>query len=333
MRTLILRSLLTLSLGAAAVVPALAQRRYTKDFKEPELSEPRGWSLGVTVGLSDLWGDVGTRSPVDHYTNSEYWSNTKYMGGLYVRYAFHPAIAARLSASFGTLYAHDNWNKTKAEKASSYNDDAVQRYVRNQDIRSRVWEGTLMAEFTPLRLNEESRGARRRFQPYLTVGVGAVNYRPQSTWTSRPGFSSGGYGQYVDIYNLHIEGDGWDFEGAAEREDRWQLVIPAGLGVRWDLGSRLGLGVEYVHRFMRTDFLDGVSDKYIPQSYYFAQMPAGSAVQAMDIADKSWQVLQSENFRHQPGEVRGDVSNNDAYSTLSVNFYFKINNRKNPWWN
>ncbi len=332
MRTLILRSFLTLSLGVTLASPALAQRSYPNDFKELELSEPRGWSLGVTTGLSDLWGDVGTKSPIDHYGNSEYWGNTKYMGGVYIRYAFHPAIAARLSANFGTLYAHDNWNKSKAEAATSYNDDAVQRYVRNQDIRTRVWEGTLMAEFTPRRLNEESRGARRRFQPYLMAGIGAMNYRPQSTWTSRPGVSAGGHGQYVDIHNLHIEGDGWKFDGAAEREERWQLVIPAGLGVRWDLGTRLGLGLEYLYRFTRTDMLDGVSNKYLPANYYTAQMPGGSAVQAIDIADKSWQVLESETFRHQPGELRGDPSNNDAFSTISVNFYFKINSRKSPWW-
>ena len=332
MRTLILRSFLTLSLGAALASPAQAQRRYPNDFKEPELSEPRGWSLGVTGGLSDLWGDVGTKSPIDHYGNKEYWKKTKYMGGVYIRYAFSPAIAARLSANFGTLYAHDNWNQTKAEAATSYNDDAVQRYVRNQDIRSRVWEGTLMAEFTPLRMNAESRGARRRFQPYLMAGVGAMNYRPQSIWTSRPGTPNGGHGQYIDIHNLHIEGDGWDFEGAEEREERWQLVIPAGIGVRWDLGTRIGLGIEYVYRITRTDRLDGVSDKYIPLEYYGAQLPANSAAQAADIADKSWQVLQSETFRHQPGELRGDASNNDAYSTLAINFYFKINSRKNPWW-
>ncbi len=330
MRTMFLRSVLTLSLGAAAVT-ASAQRKWIRDYKEPEFSEPIGWSLGVTTGLSDLWGDVGTKSAVDHYGNSEYWSNPKFMGGLYLRYTAHPALAFRLSASFGTLYANDNWNKSKAESATSLEDDALQRYIRNQDVRNRVWEGSFLVEFVPRRLNPETKGARRRFQPYLMAGVAALNHRPQSTWTSRPGNGGGGHGQWVDIHELSLEGQGWDFTGAPPREDRWVLAVPFGLGVRWDLGPQISLGMEYLFRYTTTDYLDGVSSKYIPSAYYDAQLPVDKAQMAKDLVDKSWQILGPE-YSHQPGERRGDREMNDAYSTISINFFYKINSRKNPWW-
>ncbi|NDC43097.1 MAG: hypothetical protein EBZ77_16370, partial [Chitinophagia bacterium] len=35
--------------------------------------EPTGWSLGTSFGVADLWGDVGTASPVDHYINGHYF--------------------------------------------------------------------------------------------------------------------------------------------------------------------------------------------------------------------------------------------------------------------
>ncbi len=296
------------------------------------MSEPVGWSLGLTVGMSDLWGDVGTKSPIDHYANSEYWSNTKFMGGLYMRYAFKPAIAARLSANFGTLYANDNWNKSKAESAESLNDDAVQRYLRNQDVRSFVWEGSLLAEIMPFRFNSTSALARRRMQPYLMAGIAAFNHRSQTTWKSRSGNTGGGHGQWEDLYELHIEGDGWKFDGAPELSQRWNLAIPMGIGVRWDIGRKLGLGLEYLFRYTFTDYIDGVSAKYLPTSYYQAQLSPDKAIKAQEMADKTWEVLGNKDYYHQPGELRGDNSNKDHYSTISVNFFYKINLRKKPWW-
>src|SRR5690606_1098727 len=50
------RSILTLCIGVAAIAPAKAQ--------SPLYVEPPGWSLGVNFGLTDLWGDVGTKTIV-----------------------------------------------------------------------------------------------------------------------------------------------------------------------------------------------------------------------------------------------------------------------------
>jgi opacity protein-like surface antigen len=327
---MLLRSVLTLSLGAASLA-ASAQRKWIRDYKEPEFSEPIGWSLGMTTGLSDLWGDVGTKSPIDHYGNGEYWNEPHFMGSIYLRYTLHPAFAMRLSAGFGTLYARDSWNKDAAEGAESLEDDAVQRYLRNQDVRNRVWEGSLMAELMPRRFNATTSGARRRFQPYLMAGIGVINHRPQTTWTSRP-TNGGGHGQWVDIWDLNLEGQGWNFPNAPAKEDRWQIAVPLGIGARWDLGEQIGLGVEYLFRFTTTDYLDGVSAKYIPTSYYEAQLPEDKVQMARDISDKTWQILGKE-YSHAAGERRGDRNSNDAFSTLSVNFFWKLNSRKRPWWN
>lgn len=331
MRKTFLRSILLFSLAGATIFPAQAQRKYDRGWREPELSEPIGWSVGMTVGLSDLWGDVGTRTPLDHYANSEYWSNTKFMGGVYGRYAFHPAFAARLSTNFGTLYANDNWNKTKAEKAEKLDDDHVQRYLRNQDVRSYVWEGTLMAEIMPFRFNKTTALARKRMQPYLMAGVGVFNHRSQSTWKSRPG-NGGGYGQWVDIYELHLEGDGWKFDDAPKLSQRWNINVPLGLGLRWDIGRNVGIGVEYLYRVTFTDYIDGVSDKYLPAQYYDAQLPPDKVGMAMDIVDKTWLITGKDSYRHNAGEIRGNKADNDHFSTISINIFYKINTRRNPWW-
>lgn len=337
MRKLSLRSFFVSALLLTAAVAATAQERRWFTYREPEFSEARGWSLGITGGLADLWSDVGTKGPIDHYANSNYWGKATFMGGLYVRYTTSPALAFRLQASHGRLYANDDWNQTKAEKALTVEEDAFQRYVRNQDVRSRVWEGLFLAEIMPLRFDPESAIARRRFQPYLGVGVGAFNFKSQTTWTSRPNSGGGGYGQWVDIDELALEAEGFTIDesgnvtgGTPASRERWQLAIPLALGVRWDIGKEIALGIEYCYRFTRTDYIDGVSNRYVNPAVYDVILPEEKEAVARDVVDKTWQVI--PGARAQPGSFRGNPGVNDSYSTLGINFFWKVNYRKSPWW-
>ena len=339
MRNLALRSFSTIFLILLAVTTGVAQKREKRwfNYRESEFSEDRGWSLGTTVGLADLWGDVGTQSPVDHYLNSNYLDNATVMGGLYIRYSVMPALAFRLQASHGRLYAHDNWNQTKAEAAQHVEDDAFQRYLRNQDVRSRVWEGLFLAEISPLRFNPESAIARRRFQPYVGVGVGAFNFKSQTTWRSRPNSGGDGYGQWVDIDELSLEAEGYSVDesgnvtgGTPAPRERWQLAVPLTVGVRWDLGTEVALGLEYCYRYTRTDYIDGVSNRYVNPEIYDAILPENKEAIARDVSDKTWQIVPGS--RAVPGSLRGNPSVNDGYSTIGINFFWKIKNKKNPWW-
>jgi len=334
MRTIAPKSLATAGLILLSTFAATAQKRWD-NYRETEFSEPPGFSLGVVGGLSDLWGDVGTQSPLHHYTNDKYWKSPRFMGGMYLRYTAVPALAFRLQAAYGRLYANDNWNEERALKAQNIEEDAFQRYLRNQDARSRIWEGMFMLEFMPLRMNPESGAARRRFQPYVGTGVAAFNFKTQTTWTSRPGGGGGGYGQWVDIYDLRLEGDGYSRDGigladAPSRYERWQVAVPLTLGVRWDIGRELGFGLEYCYRLTFTDYLDGVSGEYINPIYHSLVLPADRAAIARDVADKSWQIL--PDAVNPPGTPRGNPGVNDGYSTISVNFFYKIKSRKSPWW-
>ncbi|MBS1645396.1 MAG: hypothetical protein JST36_10195, partial [Bacteroidetes bacterium] len=135
MRIPFLRSILSTGCFVAVALTANAQQKW-KRYRAPEFVERPGWSLGVTFGMSDLWGDVGTKSPLNHYTNDKYWDRPHFMGGIFARYALHPGLVFRTGINYGTLYANDNWNYTAAKKASTLEDDAYQRYARNLDVRA-----------------------------------------------------------------------------------------------------------------------------------------------------------------------------------------------------
>jgi hypothetical protein len=288
-----------------------------------EYVEHWGFSLGTTLGVSDLWGDVGTKSLVDHYNNSNYKATP--MGGLFVRYTVHPALSMKVSANFGQLYASDDYNKDLAKKADIAS-DAYQRYLRNLNVRTNIWEGSFMFELTPLRTGGlNSRTARMRFQPYIQFGIAAFHFNPQGEYMPR----DGGYKRWIDLYDLHLEGDGFGVDGAPAKYSKWQAAIPLSFGVRWDIGTQLALGLECTYRYTFTDYLDNVSDVYIDPTLFDQYNPQYAAT-AKDMYDKSWWI--DPNYKHTPGDLRGNKAVNDGYSSVAITFFYKIKSRYKPWW-
>ena len=326
MRNKLVRSIIALCAGVTIATVATAQPN-NRLFRMPEYIDPPGWSLGINLGMTDLWGDVGTKSPIDHYNNDKYWDRPKFMGGLYARYQAHPAVGIRLGVNYGTLYASDNFNYSKAKKASSVEDDAYQRYVRNLNVKTIVWESQLLFEINLRRFNLESPAAGKHFNPYITLGIGAYHFKAKGEFTDR----TSGKTQWMDLRDLNLEGQGFaNYAGAPAQYSPWQVNIPLGFGLRWDIGRQLGLGVEYMYRYCFTDYLDNVSDRYIDPTLFDQNLSPDKAGAARQMYDKSYEI--DPNIKHSAGEKRGNSSVKDGYSTISINFYYKVKSRKTPWW-
>jgi hypothetical protein len=315
MRALFIRSLITLTMTGIISTASYAQDA-SRIFIEPD-----GWSIGMNLGTTDMWGDVGTKTIPDHYSNSKYLDKVFAMGGLFGRYTIHPCLAVRFGINYGSIYATDEWNYDKAKYAPIQGSDAYQRYARQQKSRSDIFEGLLMMEFMPLRYNPESRRANRRGQVVFGAGIGYFHFTPKST----VGLGT----KWVNIYDLHIEGDGFG-DGFPPAYSLWQLCVPMSVGYRWDIGKHLNIGVEYVYRKTFTDYLDGVSGKYIDKAEYAKHLSPSEAAQAILIQDKAYyNRLAQPNVK---GNIRGNASNNDAYSSISVTLYYKLLSREGKWW-
>ena len=319
MRKKLVRSLLVLVISATTI-SAYAQPAIPRKYVEHP-----GYSIGVNFGLADMWGDVGTQGLVDHYANELYWTKPHFMGGIFIRYTAHPALGVRLNLNYGTLFADDQWNITKAKTAKSIEDDAYQRYLRNQDARANVWESTLMLEIMPLRINPESKMAQRRLQPYIGVGAGLFHFRPQTSIIDR----TTGRKQWVWTKDLRLEG-----EGIANLEytpvSLWQICVPVGAGLRWDIGDNMSLGVEWLYRLTTTDRLDNVSSEYVSDDYFDRRLSPEDAEIAKQVYDKSWYIEPS--YKNPAGSLRGNKSVLDGYSTFSIQFIYRLESNKIPWW-
>ncbi len=324
MRKKIVRSLFALCVSAASL-SAYAQPAIPREYVEHP-----GFSIGMNFGATDLWGDVGTQSLVDHYTNGKYFDKMCFMGGLFGRFTAHPMLAARLGVNYGTLYATDAWNEKKAKTASSVEADAFQRYLRNQDIKANIWEGTFQLELFPFRSNSESGAARRRWQPYFTAGVGVFNYRPYSTFIDRATRAE----KWVYVGDLGLEGEGFEktdpTPGYAMKTKFWQVNVPAGIGLRFDINEKMAWGIEYLYRVTFTDRLDNVSGDYVSEEYLERYLTPEKAAVAKEMYDKSWAV--QPGAKQQAWTKRGNNENKDSYSSVSLMLIYKFNSNKIPWW-
>ncbi|MES2701707.1 MAG: hypothetical protein V4649_03660 [Bacteroidota bacterium] len=316
MQTWFTRNLLVLCFGMAVSSTAVAQMDAYRVYVEPD-----GWSIGTNFGLSDLWGDVGTKSFVSHYTNSGYFDRVAFMGGMFGRYTVHPCFGIRFAANIGSVFATDKWNKDLAEVATTQGDDPVQRYLRSQDAKAYMAEGTVLFEFTPRRRNPDGKKAKKPGQPFIGAGLGFFHFTPYST--------VGSSGKWVETYNLNLEGQGWG-EDYPKQYSRWQPCIPLVIGYRWDIGQHLNLGIEYMYRMTFTDYLDGVSGKYVDPKAFKLHLSEQEAFIAQQVADK--QPYFNNDLPNAPGNLRGNKDNNDGYSTLSITLYYKVLTRNRTWW-
>ena len=315
MRASAFRNLIILLFAAGAATTVKAQ-----DASRIYI-EQTGWAVGYDVGTTDLWGNVGTKSPIEHYLNGKYFDKVCFMGGMFGRYTIHPAIAVKLAMDYGTFYATDVWNQRLADKATSQGDDAYQRYARHQDAKPDIFESSAVMELTPFRLNPESKMAHRKGQIYFGAGLAVFHFTPKS--------SVGNTGTFVNTYDLHIAGDG--FGGAyPAKYSLWQLSIPLVVGYRWDVGQHLNIGFALDFRKTFTGYLDGVTGNYIDPKEYALHLSPGDAAIAAAIQDKGYLYkLEQPNV---PGNLRGDPSTKDAYSTISFNIYYKVFARSKEWW-
>lgn len=323
MRNKIINHICTTLVALSIAYTAQAQLDY-------EYIERKGWSLGINVGNSELWGDIGTKSPIAHYTNGEYTKNTMPFVGLYTRYTLDPSFVIRTGINYGTVAASDKMNADLAKKAEKYEDDAVQRYQRNLDVRVNIWEANLLFEVNPFRFSHTSRMAHRHFQPYLLFGITGYHFQSKGRYINKvPGAAGSSNGQWINLYDLHIEGDGFA-ETGVKAYKQWQMAIPLGIGGKWDLSPKLAIGLEFQYRYCFTDYLDGVSGKYIDPKLYDKYLTAQDANLARAMSDKSWE-LDMTNV-HAPGQMRGSNKGKDSYSTLSITFFYKFKSRAMPWW-
>ena len=268
------------------------------------------FEAGITVGPSNFLGDLGgNMGKGTTFLKDNNIPLTKLMFGAYLGYQPNEWFGLRLSASFGTLEGDDAIIKPKGGFEEA-------RKIRNSNFRSKLVEGTLMAEIYPTVLLEyEPSDIFHKLRPYGVIGVGVFHFNPQGTDPLN--------GQWVNLQPLHTEGQGYPEYPDRQEYKLTQLNIPMGIGVKYFLSESVNLSLEIIHRKTFTDYIDDVSTTYVDPALFYAYSPLPQAQLSERMANKTGDQL-GNNTIFFPGDKRGTATNNDAYYSIQFKLGFRL---------
>src|SRR5690606_205193 len=266
-------------------------------------------SFGFGVGVANFLGELGGRDQVgsDFIYDLE-WAAARPVFQANYRYQLGSRVYAKAQFAFGVISGNDALT------------EEIFRRNRNLHFRSTLYELSLQMEFDVVQFANNSRynmtSANRQHGSaiYLSIGAGGTKFNPKANFN----------GNWYALNPFGTEGQ--NQEGGPEEYSLYTVVIPLGLGYRYDLNREWTIGVELVHRITFTDYMDVVRTNYFDNDL----ISKTQVELAAHFADPSLGYYVDENGRELPlnstftGAQRGDPTDNDAYFFLSVNAVYKI---------
>jgi len=272
--------------------------------------------VGVFGGGSYYLGDI---NPGMHFVGTQ-----PAYGGFF-RYNYKDRWGFRLGVNQGKLKADDNsFTEVKAVQAYLGGDiniddpNAIYYLTANRGLNfeTGLTEIHLIAElhFFPFFVGSK----KNRWTPYIFAGGAMYLYNPKPI------------GGGPNLRDLGTEGQG--LSGRGDAYGGTAFAIPFGLGFKFSLNKRLGLGFEWGMRKTFNDYLDDISTTYYLDLYgynpdegvYYAPNPENpEEIISFPISEDVY--YSDPTFSHKKGEKRGDQYNRDWYAFFGISLTFKIN--------
>lgn len=250
--------------------------------------------FGFGVGAGHYFGDLNTQAHLNR---------PKLAATAFFRKNLGNYIAARVGLSFAQLGYSD-----------IYNDHNKYMSSRNLSFNSRVWELTLQGDFNFFRFMPGQ--PEYSFTPYITFGAGIFSYDPYAYLQ----------GEKIFLRPLGTEGQGSSLYPDRKPYGTTALCIPFGGGIKYSINSRMNIGLEILHRFTNTDYLDDVSKTYVDPSV-FPLNPDGSQSVAYFMSDRSYELGPRVGI---PGRQRGNSRQKDQFVTAMLHLSFNLQSYRCP---
>ncbi|MCX8020444.1 MAG: DUF6089 family protein [Chitinophagaceae bacterium] len=244
--------------------------------------------FGIGAGLGHYFGDLNTRARLNR---------PKFAATAFFRKNLGNYIAVRLGASFAQLGYSDRYN--------THNQYML---LRNLSFNTKVWELTLQGDFNFFRFMPGEPDFS--FTPYITFGAGIFSYDPYAYLRGRKVF----------LRPLGTEGQG------SNTYSPMAFTIPVGGGFKYALNERVNIGLEILHRFTTTDYMDDVSTTY-PDGSIFPPNPDGSPSDAFLLYDRSYELGPPIGIK---GRQRGNSRQKDQFVTALFYITFNLQSYRCP---
>jgi hypothetical protein len=257
------------------------------------------WEIGVGAGISYYVGDL---NPTGHFKFPHP------SGTVFVKRILSNRWSVRGGFTYLGVYADDAQG------------DFAYQGVRNLNFRSNIFEVHVAAElnFFPYGMNEHNFTGRysynekvRKWTPYLFAGIGGYYYDPYTVIN----------GNEVQLQPLGTEGQETDSYEDRQLYSRFMPCIPFGMGVKFNIKSKMTIALEYGLRLTFNDYLDDVSSDYAINSEIVA-IHGSIAGDASDQSTGDYAATSNDHYQ------RGIKTDLDWYGYLGVSLIFYIKDPK-----
>jgi Domain of unknown function (DUF6089) len=251
--------------------------------------------FGFTLGGAHYFGDLNTRAALNR---------PKPAVGLFFRKQFGNYISARLSGHFAQLGYSDVYSKNEYQR------------LRNLSFNTNIFEVAVQGDFNFFKFVPSD--PDYSFTPYVTLGVGLMNFNPYAYLN----------GEKLFLRELGTEGQtvNGGYKGRSPYATT-AVVIPFGVGLKYNLTEKINVSFEIAHRFSFTDYLDDVSTTYAGGSNFPAG-PNGLNSEAFNLQDRSYEVNGKPYFVE--GQQRGFSKQKDQYIFGEIGFSFNLSRYRCP---
>lgn len=269
-----------------------AYSQKNRGYKKPSIPNQE---IGISLGVANYLGDLAWKGkiPLIDGTNPNAFRPA---GGIYYRNNFTKFTSFKASFLMGGLFGSD----------AQTNGDPF-RISRNLSFRSIVADASLMFEWNilPYKIGDK----KKMFTPYLGIGLAGFYFSPQAQLN----------GRWVDLQSLGTEGQG--IIPGKSKYSKFQLAIPAAIGIKANLTKRLALNVEFQYRHTFTDYIDDVSsDSYVNPNIFYDNYITAIADEANALAYRAL----DPSLTPRDADRRGNSEFNDHYYFVLVGISYRI---------
>jgi hypothetical protein len=199
-------------------------------------------SIGGSLNAVNYFGDI---APSSSFISTDI-SFTRLNVSAFVTYRLKPRLSLRGSLMWSRLEG-DDFNASTSDQNDKF------RFVRNLQFRNDVKELNVTAIVDWFE-NKQTFLKRPNIVPYVFAGIGVMAHNPKAKVPVTEG------DKWVALQPLGTEGQGRP--GYKKTYSLIQVVIPAGIGVRYKVNSRIDIAFEWSFHYAFTDYLDDVSGNY-----------------------------------------------------------------------
>lgn len=249
-------------------------------FLQPKVVRCQVLEVGASAGLSSYFGDLNPKNP---------FNQNKLSAGFVARFYNNVRWAFRLSYTHLTVAGSDKVSGYKPERGLAF--------------KSTINDFALMAEFNFF--NYFTGSKRNRVSPYLFGGLSVFTFNPKAE-----------DGTELCKLLTDVDYDGAIPENGQAKYSRTAMSIPFGMGIKYSLGKKVGLTVEWRFHYTFTDWIDDC------HAYY----PTYSNKKALNVqySDPTGLTADENSANTKEYVQRGNYSDNDWFGYLNVSLVYKF---------